>query len=101
MGEPVNFTIGTASDDLVSMNGEYEDMPSGISVTFTLPSGETVVATADYECGWAIKIELPEGTTSKIDVCSCCEDHDCSECSIMGAGNCVKVCLEHGDWDND
>ena len=41
----MKFTIGTHSDDLVDMNGEYEDMPPGISVDFTLPSGETVTAT--------------------------------------------------------
>lgn len=93
----MNFAIGTHSDDLVSMNGEYEDMPPGISVAFTLPSGETVTATADYESGWVIKLDLPEGTEYKIDVCSCCEKQDCSECRIMGAGNCVKVCLEHGE----
>lgn len=90
------FTIGTASDDLVDMNGEYEDMPPGISVTFTLPQGAQVKATADYDYGWKINLELPEGTTHHIDVCSCCENHDCSECRIMGKGNCVAVCLEHG-----
>lgn len=93
----MKFSIGTHSDDLVDMNGEYSDMSPGISVTFTLPSGEAVKATADYECGWVINLELPEGTTNKIDVCSCCGDNSCSECRIMGEGNCVKVCLEHGE----
>lgn len=91
------FTIGTASDDLVDMNGEYEDMPGGISVEFTLPSGEKVKATVDYDYGWKHTIETPEGTTYKIDVCSCCEEQDCSECRIMGAGYCVKTCIEHGE----
>lgn len=93
----MNFTIGTASDDLVDMNGEYSDMPPGISVEFMLPSGETVTATADYDYGWKISLDLPEGTEYKIDVCSCCGDNSCAECRIMGEGHCKAVCIEHAE----
>jgi hypothetical protein len=93
----VKFTIGTHSDDLVDMNGEASDLPPGTTVTFTLPSGETVVATADYGSGWEISIELPEGTTSKIDLCTCCDDEDCYECENFAG--CKVVCAEHGEDD--
>ena len=93
----MRFTIGTHSDDCVDMNGEAIARPPGTNVTFTLPSGDVVKATADYGSGWEITIELPEGTTSKIDLCTCCEDGKCYECEKFDG--CKAYCLEHGEQE--